>query len=128
MTETTKKMLVSFDPDKPTKSSSDFLAPMLMEGRVFLWGTRSKKPQEYGLVVFTGRQVAPPDIFAKLVDGGVTIPSVDEQVEAIEAYISAMKSTKIGQVCRVPLDGIEKAAFELEKTPLKAREKSSRLP
>jgi len=128
MNDTTKKMLVTFDPDRPTKSSSDFLVPMLRGGRVCLWGTRSKKPQEYGLVVFTGRKVGPPDIFAKLVDGGLTIPSVDEQVEVIEAYIAAMKSTKIGQVCRVPPDGVEMAAFELEKTPLKAREKRSRLP
>lgn len=128
MTNTTKKMMVTFDPERPTKSSSDFLAPLLQDGRACLWGTRSKKPQEYGLVVFTGRKVAPPDIFAKLVDGGAAIPSVDEQMEVIAAYIAAMKSARIGQVYRVPIEGIEKANFELEKTPLKAREKNRRLP
>ena len=128
MSNTTRKILVAFDPDKPTKSGSDFLAPLLRHGRVSLWGTRSNSAQEYGLVVFTGREVASADIFAKLVDGGLKISSVEDQVDLIETYISILNSTQIGQVYIVAADGAEMARFQLERAPLTAKEKGGRLP
>ena len=128
MSETTKKLLVAFDPKKPTKKSSDFLVPLVSEGRVHLWGTRSKKAQDYGLAIFTGRGVAPPDLFARLVDGGAVIESVDDQMAAIQAYISELKATRVGSVYQVTVAESGVPGFELEKTALKATEKKRRLP
>lgn len=56
---TTKKMLVAFDPKRGDKASSDFLAPLNDSTGVSLFGLRSKKLSEHGMVVYIGKEALP---------------------------------------------------------------------
>ena len=94
-----KKVLVAFDPEKPDKQSSDFLVPIPTEGGgVALRGSKSGKLAAYGLVVMTGNSVNENDLFAKLVDTGQKVPSVDECLARLSAYIEQVKSVRIGNI------------------------------
>jgi hypothetical protein len=94
-----KKVLVAFDPEKPDKQSSDFLVPIPTEGGgVALLGSKSGKVAAYGLVVMTGKSVNENDLFAKLVDTGQKVPSVDECLARLSAYIEQVKSVRIGNI------------------------------
>ncbi len=81
----TKKMLVAFDKSKPTATSSDFLAPIWEGEYPCFLGLKSGRFQEYGLVVFTGRQIEVNDVFAKMVDSGHKILGVDRTLSGLGA-------------------------------------------
>ena len=73
-----KKVLVAYDPDNSNMRSSDFLVPVQLEVcEMALLGCRSGKLWKYGLVVLTSRAVNQNDLFAKLVDAGQKVQSVD---------------------------------------------------
>lgn len=97
-----KKVLVAFDPEKPDKSSSDFLVPVKNEsGEIEFLGTRSKKAIRYGMVILTSRAVTENDLFAKLVDTGRKVPSVADTLDMLGKFLDAMKTVKIGNVVEV---------------------------
>lgn len=100
-----RKVLVAFDPDKPDKQSSDFLVPIYPEGsKMALLGSRSGKLWKYGLVVLTSRAVNKNDLFAKLVDAGQKVPSVDACLSRLEAFVEQMKAVKIGNIVSLATD------------------------
>lgn len=97
-----KKVLVAFDPEKPDKSSSDFLVPVQVEsGDIEFFGTRSGKTVRYGMVILTSRAITENDLFAKLVDTGRKVPNVANTLEVLANFLEAMKSVKIGNVVEV---------------------------
>ena len=97
-----KKVLVAFDAEKPEKSSSDFLVPVRNESGEFeFFGTKSGKTIPYGMVILTGRAVTENDLFAKLVDTGMKVPSVEETLGTLCSFLAAMKTVKIGNVVTV---------------------------
>ncbi len=115
-----KKLLVRFDPNRPEKQSSDFLAPISDGNRtVTLASLKNSKVSEYGLVVFTGRAVTSNDVFAKLVDSGKKIDSVDETLADFEAYVEQLRSFNIGNVLELKTNDSLPRGFELKKTDLK---------
>lgn len=94
-----KKVLVAFDAESPSKQSSDFLVPVTDEGSgVQFFGTRSRKTVPLGMVVLTSRSVTENDLFAKLVDAGRKIPNVDESLALLASFLDAMKNVKIGNI------------------------------
>ena len=97
-----RKVVVAFDPEKPDKSSSDFLVPVQGEsGDIEFFGTRSKKTVRYGTVILTSRAITENDLFAKLVDTGRKVPNVANTLEVLANFLEAMKSVKIGNVVEV---------------------------
>jgi hypothetical protein len=102
----TKKLLVAFDPAKPSAQSSDFLIPWMREDLHLFIGLKSGKEHPLGMVVFVGRSVSVNDLFAKLVDTGAKINSVDDTLTRLREYVSELGNLRIGNVVRiVPTQG-----------------------
>jgi hypothetical protein len=111
----TKKILVAFDPDRPQSRSSDFAVPVAGPGGVQLVGIRSGKPVAQGVIVFLGREVTVNDVFARLVDSGQRIESVEAAVKLLGDYLTMLQEHKIGNVIALePVEG-EAAGFRLTK-------------
>lgn len=113
--QTTKKLLVAFDPSKPDAGRGDFLAPVSNGERVRFLGLRSKKQSVYGCMVYAGKEVSVNDVFAKLVDAGHTIPSVDATMQMLSNYIEVLQDFKIGNVLAIESDASKPNAFQLVK-------------
>jgi len=116
----TKKLLVAFNPEQPKTPSSDFLIPFQAEGRTILYGMKSGHEHMYGLMIYVGRAITENDLFAKLVDSGTKIESVDETVSLLRQYIEKLQSLHIGNVVRIQASHSGTSSFELElvaKTP-----------
>lgn len=115
----TKKMLVAFDPEEPDSQTSDFLVPQWSEDGVpFLLGLKSGKTRAYGMVIFTGREVSPQRVLAKLVDSGRFVPSVDKVLAEIDTYLGMIRDCRIGAVVALsPSD--DYPGFCLEKADFK---------
>lgn len=96
-----KKMLVAFDPEKSDKASSDFLVPVVEDGKLVFFGTRSRRAVPQGMVVFVGREITVNDVFARLVDSGRKIPVVTETLNMISNYLRQIGDLKIGQVVQI---------------------------
>lgn len=124
----TKKLLVAFDPKKPTSRSSDFLLPMVIDDNPMFLGLSSGKYFEYGMVVMTGKAVTVNDVFAKVVDLGRKVDDVDEMLDLIAKYFELVKKYKISNVLKVVDDLSVSYGFDLEKTSLKSSEVKKGLP
>jgi hypothetical protein len=97
-----KKVVVAFDPEKPEKSSSDFLVPVVTEkGEVEFLGTKSGANLRYGLVILTSRSVSENDLFAKLVDTGRAVANVADCLKLLSNFLDAMSTVKIGNVIEI---------------------------
>jgi len=109
-------MLVTFDPAHPDSQLSDFLAPQWnKDGRPFFYGLKSGKEREYGMVVYTGREVSPNDLFAKLVDSGRSVLAVEKLLAELESYLNMIRTFRVGTVVVLrPSDGCP--GFCLEET------------
>ncbi len=119
---------MAFNPDEPTATSSDFLLPVLVDGSPKFLGLSSGKYYDYGMVVMTGKEVTVNDVFAKLLDSGRKIESVDQTLEYITKYLEFLKSFKIGNVIRIKDDSSSGIGFALEKTELKPTVKKKGIP
>jgi len=118
----TKKLLVAFNPDAHDVQSSDFLIPWSLERQPVFHGLKSGKDCVYGMMVFLGRAISENDLFAKLVDSGAIINSVDSTLATLRNYIDQLQTLKLGNVVRIVPD--TDASFGLElvsKTPSGAR-------
>ena len=110
---TTKKLLVAFDPQKPDHRSSDFLVVVLEGTEAMFVGVKSKKTITSGLLVYLGTEVKVNDLFAKLVDTGLKIHSVERTVRTLEHYIEKLQDFRIGNLLSVESDTIN--GFKLVK-------------
>lgn len=111
----TKKLLVPFDPAKPTWNPSEFLIPALTEGKPAFAGLTNRKIYEFGRMVYIGMAVSENDLFAKLVDSGAFIENVDETLACLRSYVTQLQSLKIGNIVRiVPADAGSSNLFGLE--------------
>ena len=105
-----KKVLVAFDPKKPDKQSSDFLVPIPTEDDgLALLGSKSREVASFGLVVMAGKSVNENDLFAKLVDTGQKVSSVDDCIARLIAFIEQVKSVRMGNIVKIEsVDGVMK--------------------
>jgi hypothetical protein len=113
--DTTKKLLVSYDPDKKEGRRSDFVVPIVQGDEVVFFGLHSKIVDTLGVMVFVGTEVGVSDLFAKLVDTGRVIPSVDQTVKTLTNYIAQLKEHKIGNVLAIERDPEKIGGFRLSK-------------
>lgn len=124
---TTKKLLVAFDTSNPNATSSDFLMPVVDEGSPQFIGVKSCKPADLGMMVYIGRDVTTNDLFAKLVDTGMKVASVDRTIKGIEAYLRMLQDYKIGNILSVKAS-TEACGFQLEKVANSPSDAKSKLP
>lgn len=101
---TTKRLLVAVDFSEPEIGGSDFLVPVVDGDRVVLWGLRSKSIQEFGEVVFIGREITMNDLFARLVESGRRIPSVSDTIHILGCYLEQVRSLKFGHIVQIASD------------------------
>lgn len=111
----TKKILVAFDPARPKAQSGDFAVPISVEGTVRLVGLSSGKPVSQGMMVFLGREITANDVFAKLVDTGRKIASVDQTVKMIGDYLAMLQEHKIGNIVALEAAPDSPEGFRLVK-------------
>jgi hypothetical protein len=109
----TKKLLVAFDPKKPDHRSSDFLVVVLEGAEAKLVGIKGKKPVASGLMVYLGREIKVNDLFAKLVDTGRRIESVEQTLRTLDYYIEKLQEFRIGNLLAVESDPVN--GFKLVK-------------
>ncbi len=112
---TTKKLLVTFDQAKPDGGAGDFLVPVREEGRPRFVGLRSGKAADLGRMVFVGKEVTVNDLFAKLVDSGHKVGSVDQTVGMLGDYLEMLQEHKIGNVIEIQAVAGGTSRFRLVK-------------
>lgn len=113
-----RKVLVAFDPVNPGRKSSDFLVPIVTDdGELALLGSRSGKIAPYGLVVMTNKTVNENDLFAKLVDTGRTIASVDECLARLAKFIDQLNIVRIGNIVEISSNNRELKLEVAANTP-----------
>jgi hypothetical protein len=108
-------MLVAYDPARPDAASSDFLAPVNDSTGLLLFGLRSKKSRAQGMMVFIGKDITVNDLFAKLVDSGRKIESVERTVAVLQSYLRMLQDYKIGNILAVEPCSEEPCGFRLKK-------------
>ncbi len=111
----TKKLLVAYDPSQPHPASGNFVVPISDSTGLFFLGLKSKKRYEQGQVVYIGKGITVNDVFAKLVDSGRKIESVEATVKALEAYLRMLQDYKIGNILRIEPIAEQECGFRLVK-------------
>jgi O-acetyl-ADP-ribose deacetylase len=120
----TKKMLVAFDPDNAAAISSDFLVPVAEPDQgLVLFGIKSKKAIQLGMVIFTGKELRPNDLFARLVDTGRKIESVDAAMKDLAEYLAEVKNHRVGDIVKIERHGERVALVNTGISPLSPRPK-----
>lgn len=116
---TTKKLLVAFDPSDSGGGAGDFVVPVPETGRVSFVGLRSRRLSVYGRMVYVGKDITVNDLFARLVDSGRKIPSVEQTVRMLQDYVVSLQQHKIGNIVSVettcPPDGFR--LIKIANTP-----------
>ena len=122
-----KKMLRSVSSPDEQFSETDFLVIIWQNEKPYFWGTRSKKIQRLGQVVYVGIEVSANDVFAKLVDSGIKIEDVEKTLDDIKEYLNMVKDLKIGSVVQMMLSKDLGAKFRLQQINIK-RDQPKKLP
>lgn len=115
MKTTTKKLPVSISYGTYQAKSHEFLIPPLTDGVGEFQGLMSGKPFLYGAVSYLGKDITVNDVFAKLVDSGRRIESVERTVAALESYLRMLQDFKIGNILAVEPCSEEPCGFRLKK-------------
>lgn len=123
----TKKMLVPFDIKQPRKKINGFLCPNFDKEEInsFL-EIDTNKEWNVGRIAFIGMEISKNDVFARIVDSGKKIKSVDGLLNTIEDYIEQISNFKIGDV--VGIKSLENGKFELIKLKKPPRRVNRKLP
>ncbi len=66
-------------------------------------------------MVYVGKEITVNDLFAKLVDSGRKIASVDQAMKMLSEYLAMLQAHKIGNVMSIEPDAAEPNAFRLVK-------------
>jgi hypothetical protein len=114
-----KKMLVPFDETQPSKQIKDFVYPEMFSDGIALVGIAKQKKWNKAMVVYTARDITANDVFARIVDAGIKIDSVDNLFNNLESYVRQLENLKIGNIVGIESD--DRNGFKLVKisnTPL----------
>ena len=109
----TKKLLVAYDESKPNGGRGDFLAVVFETNTPIFLGLRSRRIYTSGRMVYIGREITEKDVFAKLVDTGRKIESVEQTLRTLENYIQKLQEFRIGNLLSVEADAA--SGFRLVK-------------
>lgn len=116
-------MLAPFDLEKPDKNIRGFLYPNLDADQVNSFLEISKGKEWFaGMVVYTGIEITKHDVFAKIVDSGKKIKSVNDLLVNLEEYLNQITLFKIGDIVGIKPAGNGFELIKLKK-PQRARRK-----
>jgi hypothetical protein len=118
-----KKILVAFDSQCQSQRSGDFVVPIRDGETALFWGLKSKKPSRHGMVVFVGQELGARDLFARLVDTGRKISSVDQCLNDLEIYLRCVSTIRLGDVL-----AIERQGSDLVLVPTGLRPETETVP
>jgi hypothetical protein len=124
----TKKLLVAYDPSQPHPASGNFVVPISDSTGLFFLGLKSEKRYEQGQMVYIGRAIMANDVFAKLVDSGRKIESVEATMRALEAYLRMLQDYRIGNILRIEPTAEHECGFRLVKVADHESFEKKRLP
>ncbi len=117
----TRKLLAPYDLQNPSKKINSFLYPDIDSNQNnFFTDIKSQKKWEAGIVVFIQSDISKNDFFAKIVDSGKAIESVNVLLESLDNYFEQISSFKVGDV--IGLQSLENG-FELIKLKKPSRRK-----
>lgn len=125
---TTRKLLVRYDPVKPRTRSGDFVVPIHDGAAVTLIGLDSGKRCQQGKMVFLGEDITMNDVFAKLVDSGQKIESVERTLKMLEHYLQSLQDFKIGNIIGIEPSSDEPCGFRLKKVAERPPTEKTPLP
>ncbi len=78
------------------------------------------------MVIFTGKELRPNDLFARLVATGRKIESVDATMKNLAEYLAEVKNHRIGDIVKVERHGERLVLSKTDVSPSSPRPK--RLP
>lgn len=113
MNSFTRKILAPFDPQRPDKILQGILYPSVNSETITKFQhANTGKEWDVGMVVFLGREIMKEDIFAKIIDSGQKVSSVNLLLTCLDTYIKQLQVFRIGDIV-----GVESTAngFELVK-------------
>jgi hypothetical protein len=73
------------------------VVPTIDGERFFFLDLQSRRQSEFARMVFVGRGVSANDLFAKLVETGLQIESVDEIFDILSQFVDSLGSFRIGK-------------------------------
>lgn len=109
-----KKILVPFDENKPGKQFRDYIYPEVLSNDVYFVGISKPKRWTKGMVVYTGKEITANDVFARIVDSGKKINSVDSLFNNLQNYIDQLSGFSIGNIVEIEADPVN--GFMLKKS------------
>jgi len=126
LTTTTKKLPVSLSYGAFQTAAHEFLIPALDARIEGFEGLTSGRVFPYGAVSYLGKEITVGEVFARLVDSGRKIDSVDQTIKLLEAYFEKLHEYRIGNVLTVERCATAPCGFDLKKVanaPPQARKK-----
>lgn len=124
----TKKLLVAYNDKTNEPVNGDFLVPVGEAGVVRLFGLKSHKYADKGLIVYVGKEVTADDLMQKLTEAGCEVSDKHQIYTKIEAYLSMLQSKKIGNIVKLRASTTESSKFVLSTVQERPPARSRRLP
>lgn len=106
-------MLVPFDEKSPRKRVKDFIYPHIENAEPTFVGINKPTIWTKGIVVFVGLDITANDVFARIVDSGAKIDSVDDLFSTLQSYVTQLSEFKIGNILEIEKDDLH--GFRLTK-------------
>ena len=78
------------------EAGGEFLLPCLRDNQWQLVGHKSGQSYRLGVVVFVGKDIVESDVFARVVDAGHQIPSVENLLRVIGDLLAFISAAKVG--------------------------------
>ena len=123
---TTRKLPHSMTKDGRASQGGEHLIPCLeMPRRNIFVGVKTGKAHDKGYLVFLGKDVGTDDIFNKI---GTAETGTDTDRKAMESFLQALQSLKIGNVVSVVFTAPDSCTLKKEAEHPANDQRKSRLP
>ena len=110
-----RKILVPVDIENPAKKINDILIPIMDDDSIFLFGLKTKKKWEYGMIVLKGGGIDENEIFSLIVNEKIKLSTAEEDsLKIIEEYLKEINKFKVGNIIYIGKSEDDKM-FELKK-------------
>ncbi|MEM9346817.1 MAG: hypothetical protein AAGB26_09395 [Planctomycetota bacterium] len=92
----TKKYFEAVSPNG--KKSPQFIAPLRKSGALTFVSMKTAEAVSKFVTVYTGVDLTPNEVFARMVDCGLVIESVEQTLSDITALLECAKASKLGHM------------------------------
>lgn len=108
-----KKALVGYDLTSPDAMGGLVVVWPSTTGAWGLVDAESGRAASHGMVVYTGQDLTPDHVLARLVHGNLDIRNVGTVLEWMAAYLDQVGHVRVGSVVRVR--SVDTSRFELQR-------------